>query len=295
MPFFENFELETINLTNGPVRLCHGGSGPPLLMLHGNPQTHAMWNAVAPELARDFTVYCPDLRGYGGSHKPGLSDDHVAYSKRAMASDPVQLMDHFGHDQFAVVAHDRGARVAHRLALDHPTRVTRLALLDIIPTLEHYERTDMAFAMAYYHWFFLAQPHPIPDDMIGRDPEGWFNAHIGPGTRLGGEFHPQALDDYLSAIRDPAVVHAICEDYRASATIDLDHDRTSRNEGQKIRCPLMVLWGDKGIIGRFYDPLAIWQDYCAAPVTGGPVQSGHFLPEEAPGEVLKHLGQFLRR
>ena len=293
MPFFDDFTLEIAPIPNGPIRLRHGGSGPPLLLLHGNPQTQAMWHATAPRLARKFTVYCPDLRGYGGSHKPGLTPDHAPYSKREMATDAIQLMDHFGHETFAVAAHDRGARVAHRLALDHPARITRLAVLDIIPTLEHFERTDMAFAMAYYHWFLLAQPHPVPDDLIGRDPVAWFNAHVRYGTRIEGGFHPDALADYLSAIRDPDVVRGICEDYRAAATIDLVHDRESRAKGDKIQCPLLALWGDKGIIGRFYDPLAVWQAYSATPVSGGAVNSGHYLAEEAPGEVLEHLDDFL--
>jgi haloacetate dehalogenase len=252
-----------------------------------------MWHAVAPALAAHFSVFCPDLRGYGGSHKPPPSDDHAPYCKREMATDVIALMDQFGHDRFTLIAHDRGARVAHRLVLDNPGRVDRLALLDIVPTLEHFERTDMAFAMAYYHWFFLAQPHPVPDAMIGNNPEGWFNAHISHGPRMQGGFHPEALSDYLNAVRDPEVIRGICEDYRAAARIDLTHDRDSRAAGQKIDCPLLLLWGEKGIIGRFYDPLALWQQYAAQPVSGGPVASGHYLAEEAPAEVLTHLRRFL--
>lgn len=293
MSFFPGFTLETLQLPNGPIRLRHTGNGPPLLLLHGNPQTHAMWHAVAPHLAQRFTVYCPDLRGYGGSHKPPLTPDQMPYSKREMATDIIQLMDHFGHDAFQVVAHDRGARVCHRLALDHPTRVSRLALLDIVPTIEHFERTDMAFAMAYYHWFLLAQPHPVPDDLIGRDPEAWFIAHTSLGTRMDSEFHPDALADYLTAVRDPDTIRGICEDYRAAATIDLVHDRESRAAGEKIQCPLMVMWGQKGIIGRLYDPLDLWQRYCATPVTGGSAPAGHYLAEEAPDAVLAQLDSFL--
>jgi len=293
MSFFPGFTIETLQLATGPIRLRHGGSGPPLLLLHGNPQTHVMWHAVAPTLAQHFTVYCPDLRGYGGSHKPPVTPDHRPYSKREMATDITALMDHFGHDSFTVVAHDRGARACHRLALDHPGRIKRLALLDIVPTIEHFERTDMDFAMAYYHWFLLAQPYPVPDDLIGRDPEAWFNAHVGLGTRIEGGFHPEARQDYIDAVCDPGVIRGICEDYRAAATIDLTHDRESRAAGAKIQCPLMVLWGEKGIIGRFYDPLALWQSYSALPVTGGAVNSGHYLAEEAPDEVLQHLSQFL--
>ena len=183
--------------------------------------------------------------------------------------------------------------MCHRLALDHPGRINRLALLDIVPTLEHFERTDMDFAMAYAHWFYLAQPAPIPERLIGNDPEGWFHGHTKRDPEASDFFHPQALADYLAAINDTSVIRGICEDYRAAATIDLVHDRESRAAGAKIQCPLLALWGEKGIIGRFYEPLAIWQAYCAAPVTGGAVPSGHYLPEEAPGPVLSHIRAFL--
>ncbi|MCG6902252.1 MAG: alpha/beta hydrolase [Rhodobacter sp.] len=295
MTFFPDFTLETLNLANGPVRLRHGGSGPPLLLVHGNPQTHAMWHALAPALAQRYTVYCPDIRGYGGSFKPPASADHMAYSKREMAGDLLQLMDHMGHETFRIVAHDRGARVCHRLALDNPDRVTHLALLDIIPTLEHFERTDMAFAMAYAHWFYLALPAPFPEGLIGNDPTGWFHGHTRREPKDDDFFHPLALADYLTAVNDPAVIRGICEDYRAAATIDLVHDRESRAAGVKIQCPLLALWGAQGIIGRFYDPLAIWQGYCAMPVSGGAINAGHYLAEEAPGKVLAELLAFLER
>ncbi len=292
MPFFDDFALETITIDGGAIRLRRGGSGPPLLLLHGNPQTHAMWHAVAPALAAHFSVVCPDLRGYGQSFKPEASPDHAAYSKHQMAGDLVQVMAHFGHDAFSVGSHDRGARVAHRLALDFPDRVRKLAVLDIIPTIEHFERADMAFAMGYYHWFWFAQPHPFPETVINAAPDDWFRAHVSREPKDDGFFHPDALADYLAAARNPDMIRGMCEDYRAAATIDLDDDRLSRDAGEKIQCPLLVLWGAKGKIGKWYEPLDIWRRYCDSEVSGGDVNSGHYLAEEAPGEVRDQLLEF---
>lgn len=292
MSFFEGFTLECVQIGEGAIRLRRGGSGPPLLLLHGNPQTHAMWHAVAPTLAERFTVICPDLRGYGGSYKPDVTPDHAPYAKREMASDIVRLMDHFGFETFMIASHDRGARVAHRLAIDHPARVQRLAVLDIIPTLEHFERTDMAFAMGYYHWFWLAQPHPFPEALINAAPDDWFRIQTSREPKGPDFFHPEALSDYLNAVRDPEMIRGMCEDYRAAATIDLEHDRESRDAGANIQCPLLVLWGAKGKIGQWYDPLAVWREYCSAEVTGGDVNSGHYLAEEADQEVLAHFKAF---
>jgi haloacetate dehalogenase len=291
---FDGFKLETVRVRDGEIRLRHGGSGPPLLLLHGNPQSHFMWHAVAPTLARHFTLVMPDLRGYAGSFKPPASADHAAYAKREMARDMAEVMDHFSHAKFAVLSHDRGARVAHRLALDYADRVTRLVVLDIIPTIEHFERTDMAFALGYYHWFWFAQPHPFPENVISAGPDAWFIAHTSREPKPPGFFHPQALADYLAAARDPKAIIGMCEDYRAAATIDLVHDRDSRAAGQKIRCPLMALWGAQGKIGGWYDALAIWRMYCISPVTGGAINSGHYLAEEAPEEVLEKVLPFLQ-
>ena len=290
--FFDGFEPTTRRVRDGALRLRLGGSGPPLLLLHGNPQTHAMWHALAPALARRFTVVCPDLRGYGGSHKPPATPDHAPYAKREMARDMVDLMEGLGHRRFLVGAHDRGARVAHRLALDYPDRVERLAVLDIVPTLEHFERTNMDFALGYYHWFWFAQPHPFPEELIRAAPEVWFHAHVRRDGKPPGFFHPEALADYLAAARTPEAITGMCEDYRAAASVDLVHDRASRAEGQRVRCPMLVLWGARGRIGGWYDALAIWRRYCAADVQGGPVNSGHYLPEEAPGEVLERFERF---
>ncbi len=292
MTFFDGFALDAVTVAGGDIRLRHGGDGPPLLLLHGNPQTHAMWHAVAPALAQRFRVICPDLRGYGGSFKPGATGDHAPYAKKQMARDMAQLMEHLGHNEFFVGSHDRGARVAHRMALDFPDRVRKLAVLDIIPTIEHFERAGMAFAMGYYHWFWFAQRHPLPESVISAAPEIWFRAHTSREPKGDGFFHPDALADYLAAVRNPEMIRGMCEDYRAAATIDLDHDRESREKGQKIRCPLLVLWGRKGKIGEWYAPLDIWRGYCAAEVSGDSVDSGHYLAEEAPGDVLDRFFAF---
>jgi len=290
---FEGFTLETREANGQRIRLRRGGSGPPLLLLHGNPQTHAMWHALAPGLAGRFTVVCPDLRGYGLSSKPPPAPDHAPYAKRAMAADMVALMRGLGHERFAIVSHDRGARVAHRLALDHPAAVERLCVMDIVPTIEHFERTDMAFAMGYYHWFFLAQPHDRPERMILRDVEDWFDIQTSREPKHRGFFHPDARADYLAALHAPGTVAAICEDYRAAAAIDLEHDRDSRARGERIRCPLLALWGARGRVGAWYDVPAIWRAYAAGEVSGGPVASGHYLAEEAPEETLAWLDRFL--
>jgi haloacetate dehalogenase len=291
--FFEGFSLETVEVHGQRIRLRRGGEGPPLLLLHGNPQTHAMWHKVAPVLARRFTCYLPDIRGYGFTSKPPASADSAAYAKREHAADLAALMTHFGHETFRVVAHDRGARVAHRLVLDHAARVEKLCTMDIIPTIEHFERADMAFAMGYYHWFFLAQPHDRPERMILRDVEDWFDLHTAREPKDKSFFHPEARADYLAALREPGTVMGICEDYRAATGIDLEHDRESRAAGVKVQCPMLALWGAKGAIPRWYDALAIWRQYAAGPVSGGAVNSGHYLAEEAPEEVLAALEGFL--
>lgn len=291
--FFEGFALEERDVAGMRVRFRRGGSGPPLLLLHGNPQTHAMWHKVAPVLARRFTVICPDIRGYGFSAKPPPLPGHAAYAKREMAKDVLGLMRDLGHARFSVVSHDRGARLAHRLVLDHPEAVERLCVMDIVPTLHHFENADMAFGLGYYHWFWLAQPHPGPETLIRQDVETWFRIHTSREPKNDGFFHPEARADYLAALRAPGTVEAICEDYRAAATIDLEHDRESRAQGVKVACPLLALWGAKGKIGQWYDALAVWRAYSSAEVAGHPVNSGHYLAEEAPGEVLQALEEFL--
>ncbi len=291
--FFEGFTLETRRVDGHAVRFRKGGEGPPLLLLHGNPQTHAMWHRVAPELAKRFTVIAPDIRGYGHSEKPPATADHAPYSKREMAKDVVGLMQALGFPRFQVVSHDRGARLAHRLALDHAAHVERLCTMDIVPTLHHFENADMAFGLGYYHWFWLAQPHPGPETIIGQDTEVWFDIHTSREPKDRSFFHPEARADYLAALKLPGTVRAICEDYRAAAGIDLEHDRASRAAGEKVQCPLLVLWGAKGKIGQWYRPLEVWGQYAQGPVSGHAVNSGHYLAEEAPQEVLAALDPFL--
>ena len=290
--FFDGFELTTAEVSRGKIRLRKGGEGPPLLMLHGNPQTHAMWHAVAPRLASRYRVVCPDLPGYGGSHKPPTSADHAAYAKRAMAQDMVEVMSSLGYDRFFLAGHDRGGRVAHRLTLDHPDRVVRLAVLDIIPTLAHFERADMAFGMGYYHWFWFAQPHPFPENVISAAPDAWFRAHTSREPKEDGFFHPDALADYMAAVHDPEMIRGMCEDYRAAATIDLEHDRTSRANGEKIRCRLLALWGSKAKIEAWYDALQVWRGFSTGMVSGHSVPTGHYLAEEAPEAVAAALDEF---
>lgn len=290
--FFDGFPVTRVAVRDGVLRIRQGGEGPPLLMLHGNPQTHAMWHAVAPSMAERFRVVCPDLRGYGESFKPDATPDHAPYAKREMARDMVELMDALGHRRFFVAGHDRGARVAHRLALDWPDRVLSLALLDIVPTIEHFERADMAFALGYYHWFWFAQPHPFPENVINAAPDAWFAAHTSREPKNDGFFHPEALTDYKAAARNPEAIRGMCEDYRAAATIDLVHDRDSRAAGKKIACPLRILWGSKGKIGVWYDPLAIWRDYASETVSGTALATGHYLAEERPDLVTDELTRF---
>lgn len=295
MTFFNRFTQTSVPTQSGNIFLRYGGKGPPLLLLHGNPQTSAMWHEVADLLAKNFTVICPDLPGYGQSDKPPRTIDHLPYAKKVTGASMNQTMNTLGHSSYSIIAHDRGARVAHRMALDLPTHIQRLVLLDIVPTLEHFERTNMDFAMGYYHWFWLAQPYPIPENMINAAPENWFKGHTSREPKRDDFFHPLALKEYLSAIKNPETVSGICEDYRAAASIDLEHDRQSRADGTKISCPTMVLWGEKGKIGKWYDPLELWQPYCNQPVAGYSIPSGHYLAEEAPDQLLKGILDFFGR
>jgi haloacetate dehalogenase len=269
-----------------------GGSGPPLLLLHGHPQTHAIWHRVAPRLAEHFTVVACDLRGYGESSKPQGAPDHANYSKRAMAADMVAVMQSLGFATFRVLAHDRGARVAHRLALDHPQAVERMALLDIAPTLAMYEQTSDTFARAYWHWFFLIQPAPLPERLIEADPAAYVRDVMGRRSAGLAPFDTRALAEYQRCLALPGAAHGICEDYRAAATIDLEHDRFDRDAGNRLALPLMVLWGEQGVVGRCFDPLAEWQRV-AADVQGGALPCGHYIAEEAPDMLLERVLPFL--
>lgn len=289
---FEGFELKQISTPQTEINLRIGGSGPPLLLLHGYPQTHVMWHKIAPRLSKDFTVVACDLRGYGDSGKPESGPDHAGYSKRAMARDQAAVMSALGFERFSLVGHDRGARVSHRLALDYADRVEKLALLDIAPTTVMYEKTELFFAQAYYHWFFLIQPYDLPERLIGADPDFYLGQKVAKWrkTEDSDVFTEDALAEYKRCFRDPRTIHASCEDYRAAASIDLEHDAADAE--QKVDCPLLVLWGKQGVIERCYDVLSVWRDH-ARDVRGKALPCGHFLAEEAPQETLTELLAFL--
>ena len=293
--WFEGFDAAQFDLGDAHVFARVGGhkGKPPLVLLHGFPQTHAMWHRVARALKDDFLLVVPDLRGYGDSQKGPGAPDHANYSKRAMAHDIAHLMTTLGFPQFFFCGHDRGARVGHRLAVDEPNRVKKLALIDIAPTLDMYESTNMLMARAYYHWFHLIQPAPLPEKMIGGDPKFYLHTKLG-GWGSGGLSHiePQALAEYERCFCRAEAIHAACEDYRAAAGIDLEHDRESRAKGHKICCDTLVLWGERGLIGKMFDPLAIWQAQCAAKVSGQAMASGHFIPEELPDQTADLLRGF---
>ena len=294
---FPGFERRRVEVADGvAIAAVVGGDGPPLLLLHGYPQTHAIWHRVAASLAERHTVVAADLRGYGDSSKPAGGGDHAAYAKRAMAADQAALMRVLGHERFDVLAHDRGARVAHRLAVDHPQAVRRLALLDIAPTLAMYTQTDEAFARAYWHWFFLIQPEPLPERSIEADPAFWLRQVMGSGrsARLA-PFDERAFAEYVRCLAQPGTAHAMCEDYRAAASIDLEHDRADLAAGRLLDLPLLVLWGEHGVVQRCFDPLAEWRRVSrdAQAVQGAALPSGHYIPEETPEALLEHVLPFL--
>ena len=265
----------------------------PLVLLHGFPQDHAMWHRGAQQLAPHFRLVLPDLRGYGDSDKPPGGAEHVDYSKRTMAADIAGLMQELGHARYAVCGHDRGARVANRLALDHSTAVTRLALLDIAPTLDMYNATDMRFASLYYHWFHLIQPDPLPERMIGGDPLFYLHWTLGGWGSSGlGHIESAALTSYERCFRHPETIHAMCEDYRAAAGIDLEHDRASRAAGERIACDTLVLWGARGVVDALFDPIGLWQAQCSARVDGRALDGGHYLAEEMPTQTATALMEF---
>ncbi len=295
MAWFEGFPSAR-HAVNGIEILARTGGragGPPLLLLHGFPQTHALWHRVAQLLGSQFQLVMPDLRGYGDSSKPVGDADHANYSKRVMAQDMAALMSQLGHARFGLVGHDRGGRVAHRLALDHPGAVSRLCVIDIAPTLDMYGATDMPFASAYYHWFHLIQPAPLPERMIGADAKFYLNWKLGGwGAKDSSFIEPAALAEYERCFCTPEAIHGACEDYRASAGIDLEHDRASRAAGEKVNCDLLVLWGERGVVHRLFDPLALWQAQCAGHVTGQTLPAGHFIPEEVADQTSHALRRF---
>ena len=290
MIFGEKIEKQYINVAkNINIAICSKGVGPPVLLLHGYPQTGYMWHKIAPRLAEDFTVVVADLRGYGDSDKPTSSEDHAVYSKRAMATDMMAVMTALGHSQFFIAGHDRGGRVAHRLARDYPQAVTKLAVLDIAPTAMMYDTTDMHFATSYYHWFFLIQPAPFPETLIGSDPKFFLESKMQHWGKDRTAITKDAFDEYLRCFSNPDTIHASCEDYRASASIDLEHD--AADVGLKLDIPLLVLWGATAMVGNKYDMLCAWREV-ATDVTGFAVPGGHYLPEEAPDETYQALLDF---
>ena len=297
---FEQFDEFVVSLGEveiaGRVSRASDAQRPPLLLLHGHPETHMIWHRIADRLAEHYTVVVPDLRGYGRSSKPQSDPLHLAYSKRTMARDQVLLMEHFGNqlgfEKFAVCAHDRGARVAHRLLVDYPELVTQAMLLDIAPTLDMYESTSRAFAEAYFHWFFLIQPEPLPETLINGNPRAYVENLMGSRYAGLGPFPPEILDHYVTSLSEPGAAHAMCEDYRASSTIDLDHDRDDRKRNRIIDIPIRVLWGSHGVIERLFDPLALW-GALASRVTGRSVNAGHYLPEEVPDEIFEEILSFI--
>ena len=289
---FPNFESFLIEVNGVKIMARKGGSGRPLLLLHGHPQTHAIWHRVAQQLAKSFTVVMTDLRGYGDSSKPQGAQDHLNYSKRVMASDQIEVMRHFGFAEFDVLAHDRGARVAHRLALDHPKSVKRLVLLDIAPTLAMYEKTSNQFARSYWHWFFLIQPAPMPERLIEADPAAYVRDVLGRRSAGLAPFDARALAEYVRCIELPGTAHGLCEDYRASASIDLIHDQLDLDDKNFVKQPLLVLWGEQGVVHQCFEPLKEWSKL-AQNVQGRALPCGHYIPEEAPELLLQQVQLFL--
>ncbi len=292
MKLFPGFEQNQIETSGATINYIAAGTGPPVLLLHGYPETLACWHKIAPALAVKYRVICADLRGYGDSSKPRGLADHSNYSKRAMGLDMVELMERLGHETFHLVGHDRGGRVSHRLARDHSERVRTLTVLDISPTLKMFESTDLAFATAYYHWFLMLQPAPLPEQMLaGHVP---FNVlgRVGRAEPDLSAFDPEAVAEYVRCYADPRAIHASCEDYRAAGTIDLDHDRADR--GRKLEMPVLALWGTRAVVGKMFDCVTDWREV-ANNVTGRAIDCGHFLPEEAPQETLAAIKGFLAR
>ncbi|WP_404992403.1 alpha/beta fold hydrolase [Cupriavidus pauculus] len=290
---FEGFVTHRIDHDGVPIHAVVGGEGPPLLLLHGHPQTHVIWHKVAGELARHFTVVATDLRGYGDSGKPAGLPDHSNYSKRVMAADQLAVMRALGFEHFSVMAHDRGARVAHRLAVDHPQAVRRLVTLDIAPTLAMYAQTNEAFARAYYHWFFLIRPAPFPETLIEADPALYLRQTMGSRSAGLAPFTDAALAEYLRCLQQPGSAHGLCEDYRASAGIDLEHDRADIAAGRMIECDMLALWGADGAVGKCFQPLEEWRRV-ARRVTGHALPCGHYIAEEIPARLLEEVLPFLR-
>jgi haloacetate dehalogenase len=286
------FNYQFITTQGAKINVASAGEGPPLLLLHGYPQNHLMWHKIAPILSKQFHVICPDLRGYGDSSKPPSDEFHHAYSKREMAKDMIEVMEQMGHSAFYIAGHDRGARVTHRMALDHPNKVLKAAVLDIVPTYEMFKDIDRIIATGYYHWFFFIQDNNLPEHLIGKDSGFYLKDKLNRWSTYPERFDKNIINDYLRCFKNPDTIHATCEDYRAAASIDLEHDRADLVT--KITCPLLVLWGEHGIIGRHFDLLTIWKNR-ADNVEGHAIDSGHFIAEETPDETYNSLLKFFQK
>ena len=289
---FPGFVQTEVRTSGATIPVLYKGDGPPVLLLHGYPETHVTWHKVAPKLAERFSVYVPDLRGYGDSSRPSDGDRHINYSFRAMALDQVETMRHFGHEQFLVGAHDRGARVAHRLCLDFPQSVKKVCLMDIAPTLTMYRQTNQEFATKYMWWFFLVQTAPLPEHFIGLDPQFYLEEILGGLNKTPGALTPEAVSEYRRCFCCTSTIHATCEDFRAAADIGLEMDEADDREGHKIEAPVHALWGAKGSIGPLWDVLATWRAKASSVVTGRSLDCGHFLQEERPEETFEELQRF---
>jgi haloacetate dehalogenase len=293
--YFPGFVAGSVETSGTTIYVLRKGSGKPLLLLHGYPEKHLTWHKVAPRLAEQFSVVVPDLRGYGKSGKPQDGERHQNYSFRAMAQDQVDVMRHYGHERFLVAAHDRGARVAHRICLDHPKSVEKVCLLDIAPTLTMYQGTNQEFATRYMWWFFLIQAYPLPEHMIGLDAKFYLQHTFDGLNKTPGAIGPDEMNEYVHAFSNPTSIHATCEDFRAAADVDLEMDKADDEAGRKIQCPLHALWGAKGTVGVLWDVLATWREKCTGPVTGRALDCGHFLQEESPQDLIGELLKFLER
>ena len=289
---FENFSREMIQTTGTKIHTLKKGSGPPLLLLHGYPQTHFIWHKIAERLSEKYTVVLTDLRGYGDSGKPEGGERHANYSFRAMAQDQIDVMRHLGYQKFYVAAHDRGARTAHRMCLDHPTAVRKVCFMDIVPTLRMYRDTSKEFATRYMWWFFLIQKAPLPEHMIGADPQFFLEQHFKMQNGTPGALTAEALKEYARCFCTSEAIHASCEDYRAAADIDLEMDEADQKAERKVSCPVHVLWGAKGAIGKLWDVIAVWKEHANGTVSGKALDAGHYLAEEQPEEVLHDLLHF---
>lgn len=291
---FPGFVTEDVSTTGATIRTLRAGSGPPLLLLHGYPETHTMWHKIAHHLAERYTVVLTDLRGYGDSSKPAEGDRHANYSFRAMADDQWEVMRHFGFETFYVGAHDRGARTAHRLCLDHPKAVRKVCFLDIVPTLRMCRETSKEFATAYVWWFFLIQEAPLPEHLIAADTEFYLDRQLNTLNGTPGALTPEAINEYKRCFQNPETIHATCEDFRAAAGVDLELDEADEKAGRKVEAPILALWGTKNVIGKLWDVREVWRQHANAPVEGRALDCGHFLAEERPEELMQEFLRFFR-